>query len=550
YVRYGSFANYQWFRNTLDRWSGDLQNLINRRGLDFGITPRTERQLSLKENLLAPILGPAVIADVAMIGTDMFFREGASIGFLFQARNSFALNSDFTQQRAATLQREPGCTDQQVDIAGHKVSFLSTPDNRVRSFYAIDGDFHFVTNSRWLMERFFEASAAKNSLGATSEFRLARSLMPINRDYTVFVYLSDAFFQNLAGPHYQVEMDRRLRSAAEIDMAMVAQLAARGDSVNAASLNDLTKAQYLPEGFGNRADGSKLQMTTSGELYDTLRGARGSFAPVPDVAFDMVTAAEAARYTAFASWLQSKWPQIDPVVAGVRREFSRINEPGVERIILDVQLTPLAAKNYSTIAAALGPISKQRLAPVPGDIVSGEASLSGNLLASKGLAAPQGAYRLFGALRDAAPEVVSTPGSQTQGQPSTQPAGQPPAQRSGPVSITLPGMQPGQTPLFNGPLGGALAGALGNAQGAGGLAALSPLSVLPPFYFGAYPTPAIFSWLGVGDVPLDAAGFGRSSSGLWQRRSGQYTTASMQREVLEAITPQLRFVEADRPAQA
>jgi hypothetical protein len=73
---------------------------------------------------------------------------------------------------------------------------------------------------------------------------------------------------------------------------------------------------------------------------------------------------------------------------------------------------------------------------------------------------------------------------------------------------------------------------------------------LPPFYFGAYPTPAIFSWLGVGDVPLDAAGFGRSQSGLWQRRSGQYTTASMQREVLEAITPQLRFVDAARPAQA
>jgi hypothetical protein len=553
YVRYGNFANYQWFRNTLDRWSGDLQNLINRRGLDFGITPRTERQLSLKENVLAPILGPAVIADVAMIGTDMFFREGASIGFLFQARNNFALNSDFTQQRSATLQREPGCTDQQVDIAGHKVSFLSTPDNRVRSFYAVDGDFHFVTNSRWLVERFFEAAAGKNSLGATSEFRLARSLMPISRDYTVFAYLSDAFFQNLAAPHYQVEMDRRLRSAAEIDMAMVAQLAARGDSVNAASLDDLIKAQYLPEGFGQRADGSQLQIGATGEFYDTLRGGRGSFAPVPDVAFDMVTAAEAGRYTDFVSWLQSKWPQVDPVVVGVRCELSRINEPGVERIVLDVQLTPLAAKNYSTIAAALGPISKQRLAPVPGYIVSGEASLSGNLLASKGLAAPQGAYRLFGALRDATPEVVATPGNQSAGQPPT-PAGQsgsqPPAVRSGPVSITLPAMQPGQTPLFNGPLGGALAGALGNAQGAGGLAAFSPLSVLPPFYFGAYPTPAIFAWLGVGDVPLDAAGFGRSQSGLWQRRSGQYTTASMQREVLEAVTPQLRFVDAPRPAQA
>ena len=83
-------------------------------------------------------------------------------------------------------------------------------------------------------------------------------------------------------------------------------------------------------------------------------------------------------------------------------------EPGVEHIVLDVQLTPLAAKNYETIALALGPINKQRVAPVPGDMVSGDAILSGNLLASKGLAQPQGSYRLFGALRDAAPEGLGS----------------------------------------------------------------------------------------------------------------------------------------------
>lgn len=545
YVRYGNFSNYLWFRGTLDRWSGDLQNLINRRGLDYQLTPRIERQLSLKENALAPILGPAVIADVAMVGTDMFFREGASIGFIFQARNSFAVNSDFTQQRAATLKREAGCTDEQVDIAGHKVSFLSTPDNRVRSFYAVDGDYLFVTNSRWLVERFFEAGSGKNSLGASTEFHLARSLMPISRDYAVFAYLSAAFLQNLAGPQYQIEMDRRLRSAAEIDMAMVAQTAARGEGSKATTVDELIKSDYLPEGFGQRADGSQLQRNEAGEFFDSLRGGRGTFAPIPDVAFDLVTATEAHRYSDFAAWLQSKWPQIDPVVAGVRRETSRINEPGVERVVLDVQLTPLAAKNYNTIAAALGPIGNQRLAPVPGDVISAEASLSGNLLASKGLAAPQGAYRLFGALRDAPPEVVNNSGNQPAAQP-TQP-NQPTSQQIGPVTITLPAGQQGR----QGPLGGILAGALNNGQGLGALSsALSPMSLLPPFYFGAYPTPAIFAWLGVGNVPLDAAGFGRSQqSGLWQRRSGQYTTASMQREVLEVVTPQLRFVDAPRPAQ-
>ena len=104
------------------------------------------------------------------------------------------------------------------------MSFLSTPDNRVRSFYAIDGDYYFVTNSRRLVERFFEAGAGKDALGGTAEFRFARSLMPISHDYTVFAYLSGEFFRNLVGPQYQIEMVRRLRSAAEIDMALVAQV--------------------------------------------------------------------------------------------------------------------------------------------------------------------------------------------------------------------------------------------------------------------------------------------------------------------------------------
>jgi hypothetical protein len=524
YVRFGNFNNYLWFHDTLERWGGDLKNLFNRRGVDFGITQRMERQLSLKQSVLSPLLGPAVIADVAMIGDDMFFREGAAMGMLFQARNNFGLNSDFIRQRSETLQREPGCADVKIDIAGHQVSLLSTPDNRVRSFYGIDGDFHFVTNSRRLMERFFETTTGKTSLGGTAEFRYARSLMPVDRDYTVFAYLSGEFFRNLTGPHYQTEMLRRLRSASEIDMVMVAQLAARAEGQKADSVEDLIKGQYLPEGFGTRTDGSRLQLNEAGEFVDSLRGARGSFTPVPDIAFDQITPSEAKRYEQFVAWFQSKWSQLDPVVAGIRREPGPAQDQ--ERIVLDVQLTPLAAKNYDTIAAALGPISKQRLAPVPGDVVSAEAVMSGNLLASKGMAQPQGVYRLFGALCDGEPDAVNGAGAAQSGTPT--------------------GPQLGRGPLLNGPLAGAVLSAAGAAGGGG----LSPLSLLPPFYFGAYPTPAIFSWLGVGDVPLDASGYGRSTSGLWQRRVGQYTTASTDRRVLETVTPQLRFVDAPRPAQA
>ena len=88
----------------------------------------------------------------------------------------------------------------------------------------------------------------------------------------------------------------------------------------------------------------------------------------------------------------------------------------------------------------------ERLAPVPGDVISAEASLSGNLLASKGLAAPQGAYRLFGALRDAPPEVLRNSGTQPAAQ-QAQP-NQPTTQQIGPVTVTLPAGQQGRSGRF------------------------------------------------------------------------------------------------------
>src|SRR5439155_20476698 len=96
--------------------------------------------------------------------------------------------------------------EETVRIANHDVSYIHTPDNRLRSFYAIDGDFHLVASSRRLIERFYETGAGKDSLAASSEFADCRAAMPLSRDDTIFLFAPAAFFQNLASPHYRVEL--------------------------------------------------------------------------------------------------------------------------------------------------------------------------------------------------------------------------------------------------------------------------------------------------------------------------------------------------------
>jgi hypothetical protein len=373
YVRFGTFNNYLWFRHVMDDFGGDLRNLFSMHGVDYQINKKIEQQLVLRETTLAELLGPRVVADVALVGQDMYLREGPAIGMLFQANNNFALSSDIRSQRAAALERHQDAKETTIDVDGHSVAFLSTPDNRIRSFYGVDGDFHFVTTSRTMIRRFFEAGAGKRALGGSAEFKLARSKMPLSRDDTVFAYLSAAFFENLAGPHYRIESQRRLRATAEIDVVQMARLAARNEGIKSDGIDELARGGFVPRGFGEHADGSQIALPLDGDPFDSLRGAEGFFTPVPDVAFDSVTPAEARSYEEFKQLIGGRWERLDPVMVAVKRYAG--DQPGLEHVVLDARVAPFAAGNFKTIMNHVGPPSGEHVAPLAGNLAWFEAVL-------------------------------------------------------------------------------------------------------------------------------------------------------------------------------
>src|SRR5262249_12367527 len=149
-------------------------------------------------------------------------------------------------------------SERSIEIAGHKVSLIATPDNRVRAFYAVDGDFHLVATSQTIVRRFFEAGTGKESLADLKEFHYARALMPLAREDTLFVYLSDPWFRLLVSPEYRVEMTRRMQAEAEIELVHLARLAARAEKQPAETLDQLIAGGFLPRSLGRRPDGSRV----------------------------------------------------------------------------------------------------------------------------------------------------------------------------------------------------------------------------------------------------------------------------------------------------
>jgi len=369
YVRFGRFSNFLWLQDTLERWGGDLRNLVASRGLDYGLRRRIESQLVLRQTAMARLLGDTVVADVAIIGTDVFFQEGAAFGILFHTRqNNIFLAAEIKRQRLERTRAGDGATEKKITIAGHELSMLSAPDGSVRSYYVADGQFHLVTTSKTLARRFLETGSGKEALGASREFRHARTLMPMDRGDTVFVYLSDAFLQNVISPHFRVETARRLQALADLELVELALLASATEGKPGQTIEQLIRGGFLPPGFGPRSDGSRTVLE-DGEVYDSLRGRRGQFLPVPDVEVGRVSRSEADGFRQFCDAYLAKWERLDPISVAIKRQAMADDR---ERIVLDARLSPFAAEHIPLLKEFAGPPDKMRFAPVPGDVVAVE----------------------------------------------------------------------------------------------------------------------------------------------------------------------------------
>ncbi len=327
---------------------------------------------------------------------DTFTREGAALGAVFEARGSL-LGVDLVRQRHEALFREKdnGATLTTVQISGRDVSFLSTPDNRLRSYYLVDGKYHLVTNSRVIVQRFLAVADGQGSLGENSEFRYARSVVPTSREDTIFVYFSSAFFRNLLSPQYQIELQRRMQAATDIELVALARMAAAAEAVPGQTLDELVNCDLLPPGFADRSDGSEPIVSDRG-ISDSLRGARGYFTPVPDVAIESVSRVEYDRYTRQADYYAKNWKQVDPLLVALKRY--QLPGKGGERITVDAFITPMNDVKYQVVMSSLGDPSRHRLVPPEDNLISIDAALRGGILFP---AIPP--HRLFLAVQDHVP---------------------------------------------------------------------------------------------------------------------------------------------------
>jgi hypothetical protein len=407
YVRFASLNDYVWMSDRLAEWTGYGLDVLGA-GDASAVRRKVERQLAMHAGPLARLMGDQAVAEMALVGTDFFLREGAALGVLYRASNSKLLEAEIRRQRNLARSGDPSVSETVMTVAGREVSLISRPDNAVRSFYVIHGDYQLVATSLELVRRFLAVGDGAESLGATAEFRWARAKMPLARKDNVFVYLSDAFFRNIVGPKYRVEMTRRMRAREKIRILPLARLAAAVEGLPAGTIDELITGGFLPKGFNEEPDGSRI-IVQDGVALDSLRGAPGSFVPVSDVDIQMVTASESKAYEQFTWEYRSGWQRMDPAMAAVRRA-----DGGAGHVLVEVLITPYARRHYDEYARYLAAPDNLAITPAQGDLLWLQASPAMDaimspdapgddevLSAAKNLLGPMmPIHHVFGAMRD------------------------------------------------------------------------------------------------------------------------------------------------------
>ena len=279
----------------------------------------------MRQGPLTKLLGPAVVDDLAVVGSDPYLREGSDLSFVFRVRARPAFEAALAGTLAAFGAAHGGLKSATIDHQGTPIHVTRSLDGVVRRHRATVGGFDVVSNSLAATGRVIDAITGRAPrLADEPDFRymLARdAATPAD----VLAFMSDRFVGEVIGPRQKVLEARRQIALAELSRPgyaallygwMYGRMPASADELVASGL---LKREELAHAGGERIDWQP------GRAARSSWGAVGELTPLIDLpAVAKVTPSEKAAYAIFVGGYQSFWrtnidPGRDPDRARTRR---------------------------------------------------------------------------------------------------------------------------------------------------------------------------------------------------------------------------------------
>ena len=216
YVRFASLAHLFRLLDEADTWITPVASLNSGQAQNQDLGKRYETQLGLQRSQFSRVLGPQVVIDVAVVGSDPYLREGSDLTFVFRAKNPIAFQAGLASALAGHVAAHGKQTSEMVDYAGEKITVTRSQDGEVKQHRADVAGFALVSNSLGGLKAVIDTLKGRvPALADAPDFRymMARDAeVPAD----VLAFMSDAFVAEVVGPRQKILEARRMLAQSDL----------------------------------------------------------------------------------------------------------------------------------------------------------------------------------------------------------------------------------------------------------------------------------------------------------------------------------------------
>jgi hypothetical protein len=379
FVRAASFDAFSLMMDQADTWGTPAARAFEGDAFDYGLAARYEAELGLVRGPLSRAFGSQVVSELAVVGSDPYFREGTDVTIVFRVKDHALFTAGISAAIAEHAKTHGEIAASQATMAGVAVSIARSSDGTVRQHRAALGDLEIVSNSPTAIARVLEAAQGKRArLSDEVDFKymLARDAKAHS---DVLAYMGDRFVGEVTGPKQKIgEVRRQLALGELLTPGFASLLYGFMFGKSPASADDLVKAHVLDARELTHASGGAIAWKP-GEAARSSWGTPSELVPLIDLPSpDLVTESEKQSYERFAEHYQYDWgAYIDPValrldvkkvgdrveLAADMRELPLIDGSGydfVQREAGDVRFDAPPLASGARVVLALGDRSRLR----------------------------------------------------------------------------------------------------------------------------------------------------------------------------------------------
>jgi hypothetical protein len=299
----------------VDAWGTPGASLLDDVSEERDLSARYETQLGLRRGPLTRALGPAVVGEVAIVGSDPYWKEGSDLTVLLRVKSRALFDAALAGTMADLENAHGALTLGKRDHGGVSVSVARSPDGAVAQQRATVGEVEIVSNSTGAMDLVLDTIQGRHPRLADEpdfQFMLARDA---SERADVLAYMGDRFVSAVVGPRQKVLEARRAIALGELmTPGLAALLYGVMQGKSAARVEDLFSAGLLARNELAHTSGAPIAWKP-GSAARSSWGTPAAMTPLIDLpAPATVTASEKASYERFARSYQNEWSAyVDPV---------------------------------------------------------------------------------------------------------------------------------------------------------------------------------------------------------------------------------------------